>query len=332
MSWRSLAHWQCASRSKALGIIGVRDPANAVRCFASKQRASKVYINRWSEEEDEKILQLRQKGKMPEDILEHLPGRSIAAIESRMYGPLRGKLLERGLIAEIQPRLSKNDIVRVRQLRSQGVPWRQLLREYPGRSVQAIKKRLRLVDEHRSSTQRRRRRNFEQWEDELLLRYRRDQSMRWPEISARMPHRSTDTLWNRYRLLVPSKERVFIPRSSVFTPVEVENLIHLRERGLPWAEVARRLGKTTSFGLRIRYLREKYFKDEEPRSGTWTKEEDQRLRFLSARGGEKWIEDAMQELNRSPAAINFRAWQLKATDARPSLPNSDSRRQTDASS
>lgn len=310
MPWR-----QWVPPSNIVGNDKVRHPAE--RYFASKRKSAKSPRNHWSELEDARVLQLRQDGKRPEDMLEHFPERSLAAIEGRMYGPLRPQLVELGLLQTYEVPLAKNDIARIHLLRSQGLPWREILQDYPGRTLQAIKKKIKSSGRSLPPEEPPKRRLFEEWEDELLLHYRKELSLRWPDICTRMPHRTSGTLWNRYRLLVRNSERVFIPRASVYTQSERDNVINLRNSGMSWVDIAKNLGKTGTFGIRMQYTREKFFKDEAPKRGPWTEDEDRRLRALSAsRDKRAWIEDAVRELRRAPTAINYRHWHLKNMEAR----------------
>ena len=280
-----------------------------------KRNLSDGSWKRWTADEDEKILQLRADGKMPEDMLGHLE-RSLGAIEGRMYGTLRPKLVERGLLAKFSSPLSKDEIKRIKALRSQSVPWREILQEFPGRSMQAIKSNLRSFDERQLQGRQRNRKEFEDWEDQLLLQYRQDESLHWPDICTRMPNRSPKTIWNRYRKLVHSVDRVFIPRSNLYTPSEVSELIMLRDSGMAWTDIAQHLGKSNTYGARMQYMKEKHFPNAEPKQGRWTKDEDQRLLSLRASRKRGWVDDAVQELGRSPSAVNFRGWHLKTREAR----------------
>ena len=209
----------------------------------------------WTEEEKERVLRLRDEGLTWDEMVPFFEGRSYDAINTMYYR------LTQDPSARQSTRTSWNrqENELLMGLMERDASNNELLENFSGRTLGAIRRQYRMLSRANSAPNQRRRK-YTAEEDELLLELG-ERGMSWTERLQYFDNRSLDGLKSRYSKLV----------SQNFTAEEDKLLLKLEEEGVPWRERVIDFDKRTVNALKQRL---KYLKSEAGQFGGYTSQED----------------------------------------------------------
>lgn len=212
-----------ARQKRSLATLEVQRP----RHFARKP---------WTEDEIEKLLQLRASGTPMPEIAEQLSGRSTSSVQQKC-----SLLINSGRVQRLtRPiRFSKEELDLLVQLRAEGRTFREISSHFiPSKSPGALMStHHNLVDRQSSSG----RATWSSLEDNQLIEHREKDRMTWQEIAERVSGRSRRELRQRYYRIRSLSERVNVEPKFYASDEKLAEIVGLRDQGFSWREIAERI-------------------------------------------------------------------------------------------
>ncbi len=182
--------------------------------------------------------------------------------------------------------------------------WTEIAKYFPDHGYGSVKRRYQwYLLQNAPESQK----HYQPEEDELLIQLRGD-GLPWAQVADTFaqyfPRRSVPALAQHYnKVLMPRPGR---PVYKPYTPDEDQCLIHLREQGLDWDEIAKSFAGRSASALRSRWdNRLKQDTGRRPTKIAFTQKEDQLLIQLKERGL-RWDEIARHFEDRSLATLKNR--------------------------
>ena len=146
---------------------------------------------RWTKEEENILVKLRDEGKTCHEIRCRLPHRSMSACCHRFYG--KPEVREQIKVATREG-LTCEEATRLLQLKASQLFWRQIVQHFPGRTAASLKGHCYTLSKG-SETSRLRYRSDE---DARLLNLRGEMRLPWAEVARSFADRSLDSLTSRH--------------------------------------------------------------------------------------------------------------------------------------
>lgn len=285
--------------SKPFTGIQYKDEGKKLHNHATVKRKSR---KKWTTADLTRFAQLRDEGFASADIAKNL-GRTERAVcnAAQRYGLATSRLP-----------FTKSEDDRIRKvieglagLAANDDSIKQVCKELPHRSVTALTRRCRwLASGETVEEPPALRRAYSRAEDELLKKLR-DQRASWPEIQKAMPGRTSTSLLNRYRLIVPEESRVAVQSPRWWNEEQKERLRALKREGRSGLEISVELGKSRDaiYHQFARLKTPRVAKQDSREPHHWSKREREELLELDAAGKHTYGEIACV-LNRTLPAVD----------------------------
>lgn len=192
---------------------------------------------RWTKEEEDLIIALRNEGKTWHEVRCRLPHRSLSALQSHIYDTL--ELRKRIKVRPVKP-LTADEAARLQQLRKQGLSFRKIADCLTNRTEKDLEQMwyvLRSGDELRSASPR----PYEPQEDAQILKMRDSMQQPWSAIAKALPGRTKNSISSRYSKLRPPATKPKIKHDKPAT--KVDEIGRMRARGMTWRAISATFGR-----------------------------------------------------------------------------------------
>lgn len=292
-------------------MLGIR------RFFASQSPSSSIRARRWTQQENDQLLQLH-KIKKPITEMSKILNRPRSSIDTR--------LKRLGLkVPKIQPVYTAEEKTKLVRLKDEGNDWDQISRHFPDRKIRSLQVTYYSLKSGELAMNTGPRRRYSKEEDKLLfeLKDKTISSIPWTEIALKLgTGRKRNSLQKRYSHLVPNKAlrtQAVDPRH--WTSVQEQDLLRYISSGLPRSDIAAKLGKSyESVHSKMTWLKrnaglvERF--ETRPRPKHWSREEMQELSTIKP-SSDNWKELATR-LGRTFTAVRAKWRAVKREERRSS--------------
>ena len=243
---------------------------------------------RWTYEEEQLLLNLRDQEMPWEEISTFFPERTLVALKMKHFQVKQSQSTAADKHGKAKPWTDEENELLL-ALKKVHTPWADIARILPERSLQSIRSNYdSLIKNPPLSIPQRAVPHYTAEDDELLLKLARE-GLPWKQRQAYFENRSLQSLKSRYQLL-KRKQGKSSPRTSPksFTPEEDEFIIQAVEWGTKTSDIARLLGRNkTSIRGRIKRLKKSNQLDPARRKGrgsSYTAAEFELIRTLVDEG------------------------------------------------
>ena len=197
----------------------------------------------WTDEDEKRLVRLREEGKSWEELVEYFPGRTWQALNSR-YGKLKRaskpkKTLKQGEQKD-RKRWTREEDKILLKLKERNESWENIAKRFPKRSQAAISSRWTYLRRDNKQAPAVTRKEYTDEENELLLAVA-EMDIRWSERAKYIPGRSVQSLQNQYLRLKQGDPQ----DSNHWTSDEEDRVVEELERGKTVEEVGESLGRST---------------------------------------------------------------------------------------